>query len=190
VAAVSAGVWVARFGLRRAMLAADIVRGTAIAALPVFGAAGYPRLLTVAVVVGIATVPFQLAYQSVVPALVPAEFVPAANRRLTLAESVAGLLGPAAAGLLVGAVRALYADAASYLVSVATLAGVRDGHASARPDGGGVRQVTAGWRYVLASPPLRALMWASALFNAGFAGYEALRTVFFGAGPAHRSSRR
>ncbi len=182
VLALPAGVWVARFGLRRAMLAADIVRFIAILSVPMFGATGYPRLLMVAVVVGVATVPFQLAYQSVVPVLVPAEFVPAANRRLTLSESAAGVLGPGAAGLLVGAigaVRALYADAASYLVSIATLAAVRDGGASGRADAGGaVRQVIVGWRYVLASPPLRALMWASALFNAGFAGYEALLAVF------------
>ncbi|GAA5179245.1 MFS transporter [Rugosimonospora acidiphila] len=182
ILALPAGVWVARFGLRRAMLAADMVRGVAILSVPLFGAGGYPRLLVVAVVVGVATVPFQLAYQSVVPALVPAELIPAANRRLTLSESAAALLGPAAAGLLVGAVgavRALYADAASYLVSIATLAAVRDGGAIGHADAGGaVRQVIAGWRYVLASPPLRALMWASALFNAGFAGYEALLTVF------------
>ena len=182
IVALPAGVWVARFGLRRTMLAADIVRCAAILSVPEFGAANYPQLLAVAVVVGIATVPFQIAYQSVVPALVPAELVPAANRRLALSESGAGLLGPAAAGLLVGAVgavRTLYIHSASYLISVVTLAAIHADSPTGRTDTGGMaRQVIAGWRYVLATPPLRALMWASALFNAGFAGYEALLAIF------------
>ncbi|PZS36334.1 MAG: hypothetical protein DLM59_01445, partial [Pseudonocardiales bacterium] len=79
----------------------------------------------------------------------------------------------------IGAVRALTADAAIYLVSIATLAALR-----APADRPAARQlpmaaeIGAGARYVLGSPPLRAVLWSSVLFNAGAAGYEALLVVF------------
>ena len=59
-----AGVWVARLGLRRAMVGADVVRGLAVLSLPLatwVGVLGFPHLFLVASATGAAMVFFQVA---------------------------------------------------------------------------------------------------------------------------------
>lgn len=188
VLTLPAGVWVRRIGLRRSMLVADLVRAAAVASVPLAGALAtvtYPHLLAVAVVLGAAAALFQVAYQSLTPLLTDdPDQLRSANARLTGSEAVALSTGPASAGLLVaavGAARALVVDAVSYLVSALTLAALRvprDRPAPARSGPGLRGEMAAGARCVLASPPLRAILVSSVLFNTGFAGYEALLVVF------------
>lgn len=181
-----AGVWVGRIGLRRSMLMADVVRAAALVSLPagaVLGTITYVQLLIVALIVGCASVLFQVAYQSLTPLLVDdADQLRSANTRLTASEALALTAGPALAGLLigaVGAVRALALDAASFVVSAGTLVALRapaDRPASKKLPM--YAEIRAGFRYTLGNPPLRAILWSSVLFNAGLAGYEALLVVF------------
>jgi predicted MFS family arabinose efflux permease len=180
------GVWATRFGLRRSMLCADLARGLALLSLPVagwLGRLGYPQLLAVALVLGSAVVFFQVSYQSLTPVLVDdVEQLQAANTRLQASESLAQIGGPALGGLLIGAlgaVRSLSVDAASYAVSVATLAALRvPGDRPVHAAGSVTAQVRAGLRYVRRQPALRAVLWSSVWFNTGFAGYQAMLVVF------------
>lgn len=181
-----AGVWVARFGLRRSMVCADVVRGLALLSLPLAAWGGwlrFPQLLAVAVVLGCAIVFFQVSYQSLTPVLVEEpDQLRAANTRLQASESLAQIAGPALGGVLVGvlgAVRALSVDAASYAVSVATLAALRAPEdRPVRAPGSIAAQVRAGVRFVRGERALRGLLSSSVLFNFGFAGYQALLVVF------------
>ncbi len=183
-----AGVWVSRLGLRRSMLLSDVLRAAALISVPVaavIGAVSYVHLIVVAVAIGCGSVTFLVAYQSLTPLLVADHrLLRSANTRLTASEALALVGGPALAGLLVGAVgpvRALAVDAVTYAASVGTLAAMRV--PADRPRGRSRNtslraEVRTGVRYVLASPPLRALLWSSVLFNMGLAGYEALLVVF------------
>lgn len=186
VLSLPAGAWVAKFGLRRSMLCADVVRGLALLSLPVtarLGHLGYPQLLSVALAVGCATVFFQIAYQSLTPALVPEPSqLRSANTRLQASESAAQIAGPALGGALIGALgaaRAFAADAGTYAVSVATLAALRaPGDRPAAATGSAMRHMRDGVRHVWREPALRAVLVASVWFNAGFGGYQALLVVF------------
>ncbi len=119
-----AGVWVARVGLRRSMIFADTVRAVALMSVPIavwVGTLTYLHLVLAAVTMGCGAVLFMVAYQSLTPLLVvDAAAVRSANSRLTASEAITLVVGPAIAGLLVGAlgaVRTLALDALSYLVS-------------------------------------------------------------------------
>ena len=188
-----AGVWVSRIGLRRSMISADVARGLAIggaAAVTVASPHGTWTLFAAALVIGTATVFFQLSYQTIVPDLVADQGRwQAANTRLSLSESMAVLLGPAAGGLAIAWLTppgALGLDGASYAVSVLTLGLLARrprprAHLGPAPEAGAGslrRQVLDGWRYVRASPILDAIMWTGAAYNLGSAMYEALIVVF------------
>ncbi len=186
VLSLPAGAWVARLGLRRAMLGADVVRGLALLSLPLtawLGRLGYPQLLGVALVVGCATVFFQIAYQSLTPVLVPEPGrLRSANTRLQASESAAQIAGPALGGALIqalGATRAFAVDAGTYAASVATLAVLRaPGDRPATGTGPIARYTRDGVRHVWREPALRAVLVASVWFNAGLGGYQALLVVF------------
>jgi MFS family permease len=183
-----AGVWVARLGLRRAMMGADVVRGLAVLSVPIaawVGALTLLHLLLVAVVTGAGMVFFQVAYQSYPPRLIgDDQRLHAANTRLSFSESTAQLVGPGLAGVVIsafGAVRALLTDSVSYLASVLTLAAIR--HREQPPVTPAPRrplwnEVGSGLRYVAAHPVLRPIMVCGAVYNLGVAMYDSLLAMF------------
>lgn len=183
-----AGVWVARLGMRRSMLGADLVRALAVLSLPAAAWAGaltLPHLMLAALVTGVGMVFFQVAYQSYTPTLITDDGrLHAANTRLSLSESTALLAGPGIAGAVVtalGAVRALLTDASSYAVSVATLALIRHREPPREPAGEArplLRDVGDGLRFVARHPVLRPIMVCGALYNLGVAMYDSLIAVF------------
>ncbi|MEO3867485.1 MFS transporter [Nonomuraea sp. B12E4] len=182
-----AGVWVARLGLRRSMIGADVTRGLAVLSLPLAawaGALGFPHLLLAASVTGAAMVFFQVAYQSYPPVLISDDRrLHAANTRLSFSESTALLIGPGLAGLVisvVGAARALLVDATSYLASVLTILAIRHGEESlTTPTRHPLwKEVGTGLRYVAVHPLLRPIMVCGAVYNLGVAMYDSLLVVF------------
>ncbi|MEU8122522.1 MFS transporter [Spirillospora sp. NPDC049024] len=183
-----AGVWVARLGMRRSMLGADLMRALAVLSLPVaawLDVLTLPHLLLVALVTGIGMVFFQVAYQSYTPTLIADdERLHAANTRLSVSESTSLLVGPGIAGVIVssmGAARALLTDACSYLVSVLTLAliGQRDPVLAVPVERRPLRrEVLDGLRFVARHPVLRPIMVCGALYNLGVAMYDSLLAVF------------
>jgi predicted MFS family arabinose efflux permease len=132
VLGVFAGVWVDRWPRRRLMIACDIVRAFALGTLP-FAAALHAltlaQLFIVAIVTSVASVFFDIAYQAYLPDVVDADSLHDANARLEASSSGAQIAGNAAAGALIaslGAALTIAIDAASFVLSIVSLACIRD----------------------------------------------------------------
>ena len=101
----------------------DIGHAAALASIPIASAAGvltYAQLVAVVFVTGSLTVFFDVAYQSILPALVDREQLTDGNAKLEISRSGAQLAGPGIGGLLVqwvGAASAVTADAVSFVAS-------------------------------------------------------------------------
>lgn len=127
-----AGAWVDRLLKRRVMIGADLVRMVAMLAIPLLwwmDALTIWHLCGVAGVVGIATVFFDVAYQSYVPVLVNGNQVPSANSKLESTAQISRLGGPALGGGLLQLVSApllVIGQSAGYLLSAVFLAWTRD----------------------------------------------------------------
>lgn len=126
------GAWVDRMRKRRVMIAADLVRAVALALIPVLWLLGDLQMwhvYVIAVVVGGATVFFDVGYQSFVPVLVRSDQIGSANARLQATAQLSQVAGPAAAGGLLAVLTApfvLACTAAGYVVSFLCLLFVPD----------------------------------------------------------------
>ena len=119
-----AGVLSDRLDRRLLMLWADIARAAIIAALAVLSLTGlltFWQLLVIVALYGVGTAFFMPAFEAVVPDIVPAADLPAANSLDQFVRPIAlRLLGPALGGVLVASVGtggAFAVDAASFGVS-------------------------------------------------------------------------
>ncbi len=132
VVGLPAGAWIDRMLKRRVMIVADLVRAVTLASLPALwfaGALEMWHLYVVGVIVGVATVFFDVSYQSYVPILLPGAQVGAANSTLETTAQIARIGGPGLAGALLTLVSApvlLIVDSLSYVVSAIALSRVRD----------------------------------------------------------------
>ena len=189
VLGLPAGVWVTRWGLGRSMLGADVVRlvvlGVITALVLVQGEFPVAVLMVAAALIGSATVFFQIAYQSIVPEVVPDRAGwHAANLRLTLSESWGMLAGPALGGLLIGVWSlgvALGVDALTFAISAATLVAVTLSlpPPARRVDSAPLfASIRSGLRYVLDRPVLRGIMIVGAVFNIGVAMFETMLVLY------------
>ena len=168
-----AGAWVDRWLKRRTMIRADLVRMAAMLAVPALWSVGLLEiwhLYAVAAVVGVATVFFDVAYQSYLPHLVEREQVPAANGRLEATAQVARLGGPALGGAALAAVSApvlFLAEGAGYLASALFLGRVRDREEPA-PRAERTRlaaEIREGAAFVAGHPLIRRVALSTAGFN-------------------------
>ena len=185
-----AGVWIDRWSRRTTMMVADVVRALALASVPLAAALHaltFVQLAAVALVVGTASVFFDVSYQALVPALVEPSRLEDANARLEGSNSVAMLVGSGLGGALVGAIGAALAvavDALSYVVSIVSLCAIRvhethrDGVARAAPEPFRAA-LFEGLRTVFGSPVLRAIGGATACVNLGWAIVSAVFLLFF-----------
>ena len=127
-----AGVWVDRLDCRRLMVITDLARCAALLAIPVLHAVGelnFPLLYMIIFVVGVLSLLYDLAYQSMLPTMLPADDLVDANGRLQASQSVAAGAGPLAGGGLVQLITAplaVLADAGTYLVSAILALLMRD----------------------------------------------------------------
>ncbi|MGW0121557.1 MFS transporter [Streptomyces sp. NPDC003327] len=162
-----AGAWVDRWSKRTTMIGAAVVRAVVLAGIPllwIFDQLSLGWLYAVAVVVGVASVFFDVAYQSYVPFIVPDRDIERANARLESSAQISAAGGPAAAGFLLKAVSApvvIAVDAVAYVVCAGLLATVRDSEPSRRAKAGGdsrlARDILDGVRFVVGTPVLRRL---------------------------------
>jgi MFS family permease len=173
-----AGAIVDRLPRRPILIWCDIGRAVALASVPIASAAdvlSYGQLVAVVFVTGTLTVFFDVAYQSILPALVDRDDLTDGNAKLELSRSGAQTAGPGIGGLLVqwiGAASAVTADAASFVVSALLLRGIRaresqpervdDGESRLRALGGEIRE---GLRYVLGHRVLRLIAGSTATSN-------------------------
>ena len=129
--ALAGGVWADRVGRRKVMLASDVVRAasqTATALLLLTGTAEVWMLAVLAFVYGTAAAVFMPALMGLIPQTVSPARLQEANGLLALTRSIAGVAGPALAGVLVvaaGSGEAIAVDAATFAVSALCLARMR-----------------------------------------------------------------
>ncbi|MEW9551452.1 MFS transporter [Nonomuraea sp. NPDC050783] len=125
------GVLADRLDRRRLLVAGDLAAGAITVLLGVLVTAGVGRLwplYAVAFLLACVEPLYQPAFRSIVPALVPVERLPQANARLHVGEHAVNLVGPVAGGAIVvglGYQAAVYADAATFLVSALLIALIR-----------------------------------------------------------------
>ncbi|MFJ5924769.1 MFS transporter [Kitasatospora sp. NPDC092948] len=157
-----AGVLVQRLPLRGTQIAMDLLRAAAIGSVPLaaaFGALSLTQLAVVALLVGMASVVFDVGNSTFLPTVVPREQLTARNSLTSGTHAVNQLAGPSVGGALVqllGAATALVTDAVSYLLSAALLRTLPRAAAPDRPAPGAAPSVAAqigeGWRYVTRHP--------------------------------------
>ncbi|RLV04328.1 MFS transporter [Streptomyces griseocarneus] len=120
-----------RWDKRTVMIADSVLRAACVGSVPVAAAAGgVPRWLpfAVAAVHGLLKMVPMAGFPALIPELVDESGLDTANALESLSFSVATVVGPAVAGVLVGAVgapRVLIVDAASFLAFAALTATVR-----------------------------------------------------------------
>ena len=188
--------WMAdRFHRRPVMIAADIGRAALLGLIPLAAVQGWlslPLLYFVAASAGMLTVCFDVAYQTIVPALVSRGHLLEANSKLALTASAAEMVGPAITGFLVQALtapRAILIDSLSFLASAFFLSRLRVEEAAAPPsDEHPVREALDGVRYVINHSLLRPLLLRDAMASFFFGFFSTLYVLFavkeLGIGPA------
>jgi MFS family permease len=181
-----AGALMDRLPRRPVMIAADLVRFALFASIPVawwLGVLTFAQLVAVALLGGVATVFFDVGYQSVLPAVVGRGGLVEGNAKLESTRAAAEAAGPALGGGLVqlaGAAMAVLLDALSYLVSAAFLARMRTVEVVATRDP--ARSLRAdmaeGLRFVLGHPLLRPIAACTGTANL-FGGVLSAVSVLF-----------
>ncbi|GGL05271.1 MFS transporter [Sphaerisporangium melleum] len=125
------GVITDRFGARPVMMAADLARFALTAALAVLALTvppSFPVLAPITLLLGVCSGLFVPASFALLPSFLPGEELTAGNSMSSVVTRLGSLLGPALGGVLITAVGpgpALFADAATFLVSAATLLALR-----------------------------------------------------------------
>lgn len=168
-----AGVWVDRLRRRPILVLGDVVRAVTLATVPVahwLGVLTIWQLYVVAFVTGIATVFFDVAYQSYLPALVGREHIVEGNSKLEISRAASNVGGPGLAGGLVAVLTApvaILTDAISFLASALLLWNIRaQEQAPPREDRRSVRaELAEGLRYVFHHPYQRGMIGSTALAN-------------------------
>jgi MFS family permease len=181
-----AGVWVDRLSRRRVMLTADFTRAALLLSVPIAWWAGVltlAQLLVVVLFVGVATVFFDIAYQSYLPSLVGREHLLEGNAKLQAVQSTAQIAGPSAAGVLVqliSAANTVLVTGLGYLTSALFLLRIRT--KEPEPDRGGhaplLPQIAEGLRFVFSDKPLRATVGTTATANFFGGAFTAVYVLF------------
>jgi MFS family permease len=168
-----AGVWVDRLHCRSVLVAADFGRALLLGSIPlaaVFGVLHMEHLLLVALLAGILSVFFDVAYQSYLPELVDRSQLADGNGKLEASKSIAEMAGPILGSGLLQIAAAPFAvgiDAVSFLFSGLFLRSIR---ASSAPKATAARsgmlaEVGLGIRLVLRHRLLGPIAACSATMN-------------------------
>ena len=173
-----AGVYADRIRRRPIMIACDVLRLVALGSVPaafVLGLLTIEQLYVVALLVGVGTVFFDVAYQSYLPAIISRSDLVEGNSKLQVTGSVAQMVGPALAGFLiqlVGAARAVTVDAASFFLSVLSLWWIRRPEPPPKPASDGAStgffsEMLEGIRFVIGNPTISRIAGSTATSNLG-----------------------
>ena len=168
-----AGAWIDRMRKRHVMIAADIVRALALALIPLLWVAGLLQmwhLIVIAAIVGVATVFFDVSYQSIVPSLVRPHQIAEANGKLQSSYELANIAGPGFGGWLVGVISAplaVLATAGTYVVSAIALMFTRDHEPVRAPEDRGpiLREIWEGLHFVFTERLLRRIVGTTGVSN-------------------------
>lgn len=181
-----AGAWVDRWRKRRVVIAGDLIRGLVLLSLPVAWALDSLSMLQVygvALVVGTATVFFDVAHQSYLPDLVPSDQIGDANAKIMATGEVARIAGPALGAVLirlVGAPLTIAVTAVSMATSTLFVRRIR--HVEEPPPKADRRplrtEVGEGLSFVLRQPLLRRIVLCTTLSNTAAAVSSVLLVLY------------
>ena len=168
-----AGAWVDRMRFRSVLIVNDLVRAAAMGSIPLAWALGVltiGQLFVVALVGGVSTVFFDVAYQSYLPELIDRAELVDGNAKLQASESVAQVSGPPIGGLLIQAFTAPYAvlvDALSFLWSASWVGAIRARPAEREraPERHLGREIGEGMRFVVGNRMLRSIAMCTGSSN-------------------------
>lgn len=173
VVGLLAGAWVDRWVKRRVMIIADVVRMVLIGLIPILYLADMLEvwhLIVIGAVTGVATVFFDVAYQSVIPILFKNEHIAPANSALETSAQISHISGPPLAGWLVTIFKApavLIFDAISFGISALTLSFIKDDE-KPKPleDRRPLREeIAEGIKFVWREPIIRAVSFCTSSTN-------------------------
>ena len=141
----------------RVMVGADVVRvGVTVALALVYDGAPVVVYAGLALILGAGEAVFEPAYRALLPSLLPNDELEPGNALTALTAQAAFVLGPAFGGLLIatGGTRvALWADAATFAVSLATLLRIREPERAVPIERPSIRaDLVEGFRAVLERP--------------------------------------
>lgn len=165
VGGLVAGIALDRFDRRRLLVADNLVRGLAIGSVPVASLLGVlttAHVFAVAAIYGALFMVSLAGIPSAIPSLVDEDELTTANALESIAYGIAGLAGPAAAGIVIamaGPTIVLLVDAATYGVFTLCLLAIRPDALSAavvagsRP-GGGIAEAI---RFIVRTPAIVAI---------------------------------
>lgn len=167
-----AGVWIDRVRRRRLMIAADVIRLLLLLTIPlawILGEISIELLYLVTFLNGAFKVFFDVAYLSYLPELIGRDHLLEGNSKLQSTASMAQVVGPGLAGVLVGVFGAAYAvalDALSFLVSALFLRRIRS--PESEPDKTVqhppiLRSIRQGLRLAIGNATLRALLLSATM---------------------------
>ncbi|KUL21346.1 MFS transporter [Streptomyces regalis] len=181
-----AGVLVQRLPLRGTQVAMDLLRAAVLLSVPLAAALGelhLAHLVLVALVVGLATVVFDIGNSTFLTSIVSKEELTARNSLTSASSAATQLGGPSLGGVLVqvvGAATSLLVDVASYLVSAFLLQSLPRPDREARPPAGVSmgRLIRDGWRFVAHHPVIGPCVAAATLVNFGCGALMAMTPLF------------
>ena len=161
-----AGVW-ADYGIRRwLMIAANLIRGVFITAVPLAVFLGWMHLgvlYLVMFIMGSLKTVFEMAYQTYVPEIVPRERLVNANSKIMMSYALGQSVGPGFGGIMVellGAPMAVLTDATTYFVSAFYLFKIKHRETRIQLQSEGIfRQIFGGFRFVAEERNIRSLLW-------------------------------
>jgi predicted MFS family arabinose efflux permease len=171
--AIPAGLLADRISRRRLMAGAEALRAAALLTILLLIALHWltlPLLALSGFIAVCGTVVYSVAAPALVPSLVSAQALPAANARIELARTIAFASGPALGGVLVGWLGAAPAFAfatALSVVAVVLLSGLYEPQRTATPRRHPLHEMREGAAFVLNHPLLRPVFVTQFIFNTG-----------------------
>ncbi|MGA6166702.1 MFS transporter [Amycolatopsis magusensis] len=181
-----AGAWVDRFRRRPLMLRADFARAALLLSVPLAWWAGVltlTQLVVVALLTGVCTVFFDVAYQSYLPSLVGRDQLLEGNAKLQSSQSVSQVAGPGIGGVLaqlLGPAYAVLVTGFGFLTSALCLLRIRRAEPEPVPHENPKlsAQIAEGLRFVFGNPALRAITSATATANLANGIFLAVEMLF------------
>ena len=186
IVGLPAGAWVDRMRRRNVLMVGDIGRGILLGSIPVawaLDALTIWQLYVVALLTGVLTVFFDVAYQSYLPHLVGRKNLVEGNSKLEIVRTTTQVGGPALGGQVVAWLTAPFAitvNAVTFLLSAAFVRLIRKREAlpERRPDAHLGREILEGLRFVLGNRLLRAIAACTGSFNLCFTALTSMQVVF------------
>jgi MFS family permease len=186
VISLPAGVWVDRMARRPLMIAADLVRTLVLLTIPPAWWAGVlslPQLYVIALGTGMATVVFDIAYQSYVPSVLTRDQLVDGNTKLEIVRSGSEVAGPMLGGWLIQILAGpatLLVTAIGYALSALSLGQIDLAEAIAKPRettrlGGEIRE---GIRFVVRHPIVGKIVLCMAIANFSVGMLQAVQAIF------------